>query len=870
MSNLGSLTVELSANTVKLQSDLGKAAAVADARSREIARSFSVVQNAIASQRGISTDVLKPYIQQLEATTARQGEASHAMEEFSFKTAGAKRELLVLAHELSQGNYSKFGGSMLVLGERTGAASLLFSKAGLAALGLAGAAAAVVATIVQASNEVNEFNKALTGTGNYVGKTIDDLNRLSAAVANSTHSSQHSAAEVAAAVAASGKISGDSLQLVSEGALAMSKTLGISVDDAVGYFTKLSEDPAKNSAKFNETLHYLTASTYEQIKALDDLGQKEQAGSLAEETLAKAAKVRQDDAINHLGVFARAWQMLAADALKTWNIIANVGRPETNAEKLQNAQNTLADKLSRGPLNSTTGDAYNKGLQAAKDQVAALQEVIALEKKQAGIQAEQAKTEQAGIRAVDAVDKWQKQAKGIDSVNRELDKYRKQLDDIRKVNPNSALLDPKAIAAGEDAIRKSFSGPKGAAPKAFQDDAATKYIERLNEMEASLKAQLGSEGKITEAQKLQAQFTQLIADLKEKKVLTTEQKQLLAGEAAIKAKLDELNAVDALVEKKKQEAKLDETKLAFAKQLQGINLAMASAQDSRNEQNDRMLGAFGLGDRAQQEVEAQKAIRKEYSKYLLSATEKASAVDPKTGFNALGSQAYQDEVEKIKTSLAAALAVQEKYYADIKAKQGDWSNGATKALANYVDSVNNVAAATESAMTNAFKGAEDALTTFATTGKLSVKSLADSIIANMARIAIQQTITGPLAKGLLSILSGSANAAGGANSTGFGSGAGFGNMDLGLALANGGSPPLGKISLVGEQGPELFVPSQSGTIIPNGAFGGGSGGQHINVVINNTVGDVATLSQLREAQAGTERRIAAQISRSQRYAGSMS
>ena len=44
---------------------------------------------------------------------------------------------------------------------------------------------------------------------------------------------------------------------------------------------------------------------------------------------------------------------------------------------------------------------------------------------------------------------------------------------------------------------------------------------------------------------------------------------------------------------------------------------------------------------------------------------------------------------------------------------------------------------------------------------------------------------------------------------------------IGGAFAEGGRPPVGKMSLVGEQGPELFVPNQSGTIIPNGAFGGG-------------------------------------------------
>ena len=41
-------------------------------------------------------------------------------------------------------------------------------------------------------------------------------------------------------------------------------------------------------------------------------------------------------------------------------------------------------------------------------------------------------------------------------------------------------------------------------------------------------------------------------------------------------------------------------------------------------------------------------------------------------------------------------------------------------------------------------------------------------------------------------------------------------------FADGGSPPLGKASIVGERGPEFFIPKQSGTIVPNGAVGGQS------------------------------------------------
>ena len=47
-------------------------------------------------------------------------------------------------------------------------------------------------------------------------------------------------------------------------------------------------------------------------------------------------------------------------------------------------------------------------------------------------------------------------------------------------------------------------------------------------------------------------------------------------------------------------------------------------------------------------------------------------------------------------------------------------------------------------------------------------------------------------------------------------------------FAGGGRPPVGKPSIVGERGPELFVPNTSGTIVPNGQFGGGA----TNVVVN--------------------------------------
>ena len=53
---------------------------------------------------------------------------------------------------------------------------------------------------------------------------------------------------------------------------------------------------------------------------------------------------------------------------------------------------------------------------------------------------------------------------------------------------------------------------------------------------------------------------------------------------------------------------------------------------------------------------------------------------------------------------------------------------------------------------------------------------------------------------------------------------------LGGLFASGGQPPVNKISVVGERGPELFVPRSAGTVIPNNQIGGESVTN--NIVVN--------------------------------------
>jgi lambda family phage tail tape measure protein len=119
------------------------------------------------------------------------------------------------------------------------------------------------------------------------------------------------------------------------------------------------------------------------------------------------------------------------------------------------------------------------------------------------------------------------------------------------------------------------------------------------------------------------------------------------------------------------------------------------------------------------------------------------------------------EIQKLNELLAAgavdqatyARAVEDANDRALRSSQA-WTDGATRFLKDYVAENNDAATATERAFANAFSGAEDALVGFIATGKLEFQSLADSVLADLARMTVRQTLTAPLAGALQSAFAG--------------------------------------------------------------------------------------------------------------------
>ena len=116
---------------------------------------------------------------------------------------------------------------------------------------------------------------------------------------------------------------------------------------------------------------------------------------------------------------------------------------------------------------------------------------------------------------------------------------------------------------------------------------------------------------------------------------------------------------------------------------------------------------------------------------------------------------FRELLETLELTPEAAARAEEAFVSlrlNLLDSETDFASGLERGLLRYASSASDAADLAERAVVGAFSSMEDALTQFVSTGKVDFKSLADSIIADLARIAIQQSITGPLANALFGSL----------------------------------------------------------------------------------------------------------------------
>lgn len=90
-----------------------------------------------------------------------------------------------------------------------------------------------------------------------------------------------------------------------------------------------------------------------------------------------------------------------------------------------------------------------------------------------------------------------------------------------------------------------------------------------------------------------------------------------------------------------------------------------------------------------------------------------------------------------------------------------FERGMQRGLRSYLDELTDNAKAGESFVTGSLRSMEDVFVSFTSKGKMSFSDLIDSMIADLARLAVRQSITGPLAQSLMGAIGAPSNYLGG-------------------------------------------------------------------------------------------------------------
>ncbi|WP_333907067.1 phage tail length tape measure family protein [Delftia acidovorans] len=335
-----------------------------------------------AAQLGVASQAA-PFIAKLRETEAGVGRVGNT----AAQTAAAMRMVpaqftdIVVSLQAGQ-------APLTVLLQQGGQLKDMFGGAGAAARGMAGyvvglvnpftVAAAAAATLgvayYQGSKESDNFRRSLVLSGNQAGTTVDELNAMARAIA-STSGTQGAAAAGLAEMARYSKVASDQLKDFTAVALQWEKTTGQAVSETAKQFADLAKDPLQASLALNEQMNYLTASIYDQIKALEKQGKTAEAAAVAQKAYADAMKTGADELTQNLGYIERAVQIVTGGAKKMWDAILGVGRQtspsDQAAKELERLQKQLADKIAAGPKNDLPEmrASYDKGVEDLKRRI---------------------------------------------------------------------------------------------------------------------------------------------------------------------------------------------------------------------------------------------------------------------------------------------------------------------------------------------------------------------------------------------------------------------------------------------------------------------------------------------------------------------
>lgn len=850
---LANLDIKLSADIADLDAKFKSASDIAD---KEMAKIIKAVANTgqqsdatRAALDKLTKSLAAPSDAGFKTVTKAADESAKAMEHVGFQSAGAKRELLVIAHELSQGNFTRAAGSVMVLGERINIMTLLFSAGGAAVLGFGAVLAGVLYEVYQGHEAWTKMNDALKSTNNYVGLTTSQMSDLALHMVGTT-TDINATKEALTLLAATGRVSGSQLAAFGSVAVKMAKDSGAGIEDVVKSLATMSDGARKWAEDYNKQHHFMTQAQAEMIISLDKEGQQAKAVIEVLKALEDAHTRMYEKTRDQMGVIERFYTDWLDGVHRIKAAIASIGAPDTNPEKINAALKLRDDYERQLAFAEKYHDEERKkqiiGWLADNQKVInGLRDQEDAAKKTAKANADIAKGGDNAVavnnyleggthsRAAQLEIDKQKENKAFQETIANLDKNSKEYEAVKKHHlENLRTLDENYQRGGP---KDDPSAVNLAASLKAQDALIAQEHKSMLAREEFLKRSLAEEA--INLRQFYEQKRQIVADdyAATQASYAKEAADVIARKASLNPATDKIKIAEA----EKQLIEI-EGKRALAAQESARQMLLADGEQLKiqgdfNRATDEWVRKEGLTN-AQQQFAIDLMGR--------SAVETAQLTNARKIYLDVEERIRQQLKKDPNSDVSGLQAAAKKQVDDSNAlivaaseKQRDGWFGASEAMRKYGDAATNAGAQIENAMANAFKGAEDALANFMMTGKINFSSMITSIESDLMHLASKSILNsifgtgagmssgGSMFGSLIGSMFGAGGVAGMGLAQGFGS---FATMNAGMAasqglsiadiagaFADGGDPPVGKASIVGEVGPEVFVPKSAGTIIPN-------------------------------------------------------
>jgi lambda family phage tail tape measure protein len=775
------------------------------------------------------------------ATKAFSGTAKTARE-LQFATRGLPAQFTDIATSIASGQRP-----MLVLLQQGGQLKDMFGGLGPAVKAMAGyisglinpltlsvaGVAAITAAWAAASDEEAAFNRALIQSGRAAEISASQLEQLAQRLDGSLETTAGHAADVIAEVTASGRFTVEQIQMVAQAAIQMETATGQKISETIEQFKGLAKDPVEAILKLNEAQNFLTAETVRHIEELQRQGRQAEAASAAMEAYANTINERAPEVTRNLGLFSGLWHSIkigvgeAGDAAVQFfrDVDREAGEAVPSIARFFSALR-IPGVGGAFALQATLNPATFSPTKAPKSTIDSDQERARLE------------FEKQGLRY--ATDRA---------------RLEKDIADARALGLKAGLSE-EAIAQRIAAIRADYAR-KDKSARGIESSTAKAALQSF---EDQLKQEQGAIANST--QLLQAQYSAKLVTVQDyyAQLRSLTQQGAKAQEDSILGQIDVLKARNVTgkegIEVTRQiatlEAELAKTRADAGTKLAVLGIQEADALKQRRlateaytgalnentnaiaEQVNAMVARIGMGER---EFEIQSQINARYKAMSRELLELARQRDADPG----NADVYAQREAQLRAATDRQVQIIRDGYDRMAVAQANWANGATAALANFRDQAQNVAGATQDALTGAFNGAADVLADFVATGKANFSDLVRSEIKDFARMEARILLSKAF-DWISGYLGGGATGGGGGGT----------RTTVGAFNANGGvynSPSLSAYSggvydtpqvfafargagVFGEAGPEAIMPLKRGS---DGKLGvqasGAAGPQEINIRI---------------------------------------